>query len=59
MAAALLHDSPEFAPPDLDLETILNRDVGQGVFVLVSALHAEHEAMAPDHQPDVGLPELV
>lgn len=42
IAAALLHDSPEFAPPDLDLDELLTARLGSAVTQIVRALEAEH-----------------
>jgi hypothetical protein len=49
VAAVLLHDSPELAPPDVDLDTLLTTAYGPEVRRVVRALEAEHAAL--DH-PD-------
>lgn len=48
-AAALLHDAPEFAPPDVDLDTILTARYGPEVPRIIRALQVEHHAL---DQPD-------
>jgi hypothetical protein len=53
VVVALLHDSPEFAPPDVDLDTTLTAHYGPEVTRLVRALEAEHAAL------DSGQPLLV
>ncbi|MGH3808842.1 MAG: hypothetical protein ACRDRU_19875 [Pseudonocardiaceae bacterium] len=45
IAAALLHDAPELAPPDLDLDVVLERCYGREVVRIVRALEAEHHAL--------------
>lgn len=42
IAAALLHDSPEFAPADLNLDELLTARLGPTVTRVVRALEAEH-----------------
>jgi len=49
IAAALLHDAPELAPPGLDLRAVLVATYGQEVARIVRALHIEHLAL---DQPD-------
>lgn len=49
VAAALLHDSPEFAPAGLDLDEVLIARYGPNVRHVVIALEAEHHRL--DH-PD-------
>jgi (p)ppGpp synthase/HD superfamily hydrolase len=49
IAAALLHDAPEFAPADLDLDTELGHRYGTTVLGIVRALEAEHHALDTDH----------
>jgi putative NIF3 family GTP cyclohydrolase 1 type 2 len=44
-AAVLLHDSPEFAPADVDLDTVLTGRYGAEVLRIVRALEAEHHAL--------------
>jgi len=49
IAAALLHDAPEFAPPGTELDAVLNARYGPEVPRIVNALHVEHVAL---DQPD-------
>ena len=42
ICAALLHDSPDFAPPDLDLDGTLTRRYGPETTRVVRALEREH-----------------
>jgi len=49
IAAALLHDAPEFAPPELDLDAILTSRYGPHVHRIIRALQVEHHAL---DQPD-------
>lgn len=44
-AAALLHDAPEFAPPQVQLYRLLDAKFGPEVARIVRALHAEHHAL--------------
>lgn len=46
LAAALLHDSPFFAPDDLDLDATLTARLGAEVTRVVRAMQRNHEAMA-------------
>jgi HD domain len=46
VAAVLLHDSPEFAPPGVDLDAVL-AELGPQVPRIVRALHAEHAGLDP------------
>lgn len=49
VAAVLLHDAPEFAPGELDLDAHLAETYGQEVARVVQALQAEHDALdSPD-----------
>ncbi|MBM0274043.1 HD domain-containing protein [Micromonospora tarensis] len=53
VAAALLHDAPEFAPPMIDLPVYLTRHYEPEVTRIVYALHAEHLALnTPDPPVD-------
>jgi len=52
-AAALLHDSPEFAPPDVDLDAILTIRYGREVTRVVRALQAEHASLDSPEPPIV------
>jgi (p)ppGpp synthase/HD superfamily hydrolase len=45
IAAALLHDSPEFAPVEVDLDAVLGQHYGGEVVRIVRALQAEHHAL--------------
>ncbi len=45
IAAVLLPDAPEFAPADLDLDTVLGRRYGLEVVRIGRALQAEHHAL--------------
>jgi len=49
IAAALLHDAPEFAPPGTALDAVLTARYGPDVPRIVHALHVEHVAL---DQPD-------
>jgi (p)ppGpp synthase/HD superfamily hydrolase len=49
IAAALLHDSPEFAPADIDLDTVLRQRYGDEVMRIVRALQTEHHALDTDN----------
>jgi (p)ppGpp synthase/HD superfamily hydrolase len=52
IAAALLHDSPEFAPAGIDLDAALGHRYGREVVRIVRALEAEHHGPGyrqPDH----------
>lgn len=54
VAAALLHDAPEFAPPDVDLDVVLYFWYSAQVHRIVRALQAEHQALdRPD--PPMGV----
>jgi hypothetical protein len=55
VAAVLVHDSPEFAPPGTDLDAVLTQRLGEAVTRVVRALAREHEALdgaAPTPAPD-------
>jgi hypothetical protein len=45
IAAALLHDAPEFAPADIDVDAVLRLRYGSEVARIVRALEAEHHAL--------------
>src|SRR4051794_34723902 len=47
VAAALLHDAPEYAPHDIDLDAELTARCGPGVAAIVRGLEREHHAL--DH----------
>ncbi|WP_157546759.1 hypothetical protein [Hamadaea tsunoensis] len=53
IAAALLHDTPEFAHPDTNLSVALAYGVADGVAPLVLAVHDEHQAMTSGTAPRV------
>jgi len=48
IAAALLHDSPDFAPAGIDLDVVLGHRYGIQVVRIVRALQAEHHALDTD-----------
>jgi hypothetical protein len=56
IAAALLHDAPEFAPPDVDLDQFLTARYGAEVTRLVRGMQAEHDALDREtpYIPDSG-----
>lgn len=45
VAATLLHDAPELAPPDIDLDLVLSRRFSAEVLRIVRALDIEHHAL--------------
>ncbi|HWR49295.1 MAG TPA: HD domain-containing protein [Pseudonocardiaceae bacterium] len=45
IAAALLHDAPEFAPPHVDLDLVLGQRYGAEVARIVRALEVAHHAL--------------
>lgn len=49
VAAVLLHDSPEFAPVDVDLDAVLDHRYGPKVVRVVRALETEHHALDTGH----------
>ncbi|MGH8902606.1 MAG: HD domain-containing protein [Egibacteraceae bacterium] len=51
VAAVLLHDAPEFAPPGEDLDATLTDWLGAGVVRVVRALEQEHQALADQAEP--------
>lgn len=59
VAAALLHDAPEFAPADLNLDQYLLATYGPVVHRLIRAMQAEHDALdlmqpyLPDRDDDL------
>lgn len=57
LCAALLHDAPEFAPADLDLDQVLAERYGTEVTRIVRALEAEHHALDTAH-PTIGVDDL-
>ena len=57
IAAALLHDAPEFAPADVDLDAVLSDRYGAEVLRIVRALEAEHHALDTNN-PIVAIDDL-
>jgi len=53
VAAVLLHDSPEYAPKDLDLDALLTVRLGPAVTRIVRGLEREHTALDQRPAPDV------
>jgi len=53
VAAVLLHDAPEFAPPDVDLDATLTARMGHPVVRVVRAIEAEHWALAERLPPAI------
>ena len=51
ICAALLHDSPLFAPPDLDLDDYLTSRYGPEVTRVIRALEAQHNALDSGNPP--------
>ncbi|MGH8905798.1 MAG: HD domain-containing protein [Egibacteraceae bacterium] len=51
VAAALLHDSHEFAPPTENLDATLTARLGAGVTRVIRALEREHRALAERLEP--------
>jgi hypothetical protein len=51
VAAALLHDSPEFAPPTLDLDDYLHRYYGPRLVRVVRGLQADHDDLDAEQPP--------
>lgn len=58
IAAALLHDAPEFKPDMVVLDVVLKYAVGDGIAPLVNAIHAEHAAMMSGVPPRVAEPPV-
>jgi hypothetical protein len=53
VAAVLLHDSPEYAPKDVDLDALLTARFGPAVTRIVRGLEREHIALDERPVPDV------
>jgi hypothetical protein len=53
VAAVLLHDSPEFAPPDIDLDALLTARLSPAVTTVVRALERQHVALDHGAVPDL------
>jgi hypothetical protein len=53
VAAVLLHDSPEYAPKDVDLDALLTVRLGPAVTRIVRGLEREHIALDERPVPDV------
>jgi hypothetical protein len=51
IAAVLLHDAPEFAPPGADLDKVLTAAYGAEVPRVIRALQAEHHALDEPDPP--------
>jgi hypothetical protein len=55
VAAVLVHDNPEFAPPSIDLDAVLTARLDADVTRVVRALQREHEALdSPTPQAPTG-----
>jgi hypothetical protein len=52
LAAALLHDAPDFAPADIDLDALLTTRFSPAVTATVRALQTEHTALNYRAEPD-------
>ncbi|QOC89666.1 HD domain-containing protein [Micromonospora craniellae] len=52
VAATLLHDAPEFAPRELDLDAVLTARYGREVSRVIHALQVEHHAL-DQHNPPI------
>ncbi|THV41378.1 hypothetical protein [Glycomyces buryatensis] len=52
-AAVLMHDSPEFAPPTLDLDAFLTIQFSPETNRIVRALQHLHDTMGADTEPEV------
>lgn len=48
VAACLLHDSPEFAPPDIALDAVISERYGTETLRIIRALEVEHQALDTD-----------
>lgn len=60
VVAALLHDGPEFAPAELDLDAHLTARYGPHLTRIVRAFEREHHAMDSDQpRPDVTDPDVL
>ncbi|MFK3980579.1 metal-dependent phosphohydrolase [Micromonospora sp. NPDC050397] len=51
VAAALLHDSPEFAPTGINLDAVLTTRYGREVTRVIRALEVEHAALDSSDPP--------
>ncbi|MFY1673933.1 metal-dependent phosphohydrolase [Plantactinospora sp. WMMB334] len=51
VAAVLLHDAPEFVPPDVDLDRVLTATYGPEVPRIIRALQVEHHALDEPDPP--------
>lgn len=58
LAAALLHDSPDFAPGDVDLDALLDRGLSPAVTRIVRGLQAEHAALDTPGGPPIQVDDL-
>ncbi|MEV4517896.1 metal-dependent phosphohydrolase [Dactylosporangium sp. NPDC049525] len=52
LAAAQLHDAPEYAPTGIDLDTLLTTRLGPAVTTVVRGMQHEHEALAASATTD-------
>lgn len=59
LAAALLHDSPDFAPDTVDLDALITAQVAPGVAAIVRGLEREHQALADNPAPQVAGDDLM
>jgi hypothetical protein len=55
VAAVLLHDSPEYAPKDIDLDELLTARLGPTVAQIVRGLEREHVALDERPTPEVSI----
>jgi hypothetical protein len=53
IAAVILHDSPDYAPADIDLDQLLAQRCGPGAVHIVRGLQREHIALDQNPAPDV------
>lgn len=53
VAACLLHDAPEFAPPDIALDAVISQRYGAETLRIIRALEVEHHALDTDPIIDV------
>jgi len=51
VAAVLLHDAPEYAPPGVNLDAVLSARLGRRVVEVVRALEREHHALTAQPLP--------
>ncbi|MET0492938.1 MAG: metal-dependent phosphohydrolase [Actinoplanes sp.] len=58
VAAVILHDAPDFAPADMDLDNVLTERLSPAVTRIVRAIEREHEALGRSEVPDVQTDDL-